>query len=88
MVKSLRKSDAPLILIMVKLDNCPVDMEVDTGAAISLVSESTFKALWPGWSFLTLICEASTYLQETIPVEGCTCANEDYDAQCVNYHWL
>ena len=47
MVKSLRKSDAPPILVKVKLDDCPVDMEVDTGAAISLMSESTFNTLWP-----------------------------------------
>ena len=44
MVKSLWKSDAPPI---VKLGDCPVDMEVDNGAAIPLMSESTFNALWP-----------------------------------------
>ena len=36
---------APLTVQM-RLDGVPLQMEVDTGAAISIISESTFKRLW------------------------------------------
>ena len=38
----------PPIQVKVKLDDCVVNMEVDTGAAMSLMSETTFQGLWPG----------------------------------------
>ena len=81
MVMSLRKSDAPPILVKVKLDDCPVDMEVDTGAAISLMSESTFNTLWPRRSLQPSSVRLQAYLKETIPVVGCTCINVDYNGQ-------
>ena len=42
------KTDAPPIMVKMiqKLDGCVVDMEVDTGASVSLMSENTFKTLW------------------------------------------
>lgn len=81
MVKSLRKSDAPPILVKAKLDDCLVDMEVDTGAAVSLMSESTFNTLWPGRSLQPSPVRLRTYLKETIPVVGCTCVNVEYNGQ-------
>lgn len=35
------------IEIMVKVEGRNIPMEVDTGAALTLVSESTFKEQWP-----------------------------------------
>ena len=39
--------------VQVMVDDCLISMEVDTGAALSLVSESTFRKLWPGKRLLT-----------------------------------
>ena len=40
-------------MVKIKLDDCVVDMEVGTGASVSLMSENTFKTLWPGRSLYT-----------------------------------
>ena len=44
---AVNKLDTPSlpIMIKVKLDDCLVDMEVDTGASISLMSERTFNKM-------------------------------------------
>lgn len=34
--------------VEVQVDDCIIPMEGDTGAAMSLMSESTFGRLWPG----------------------------------------
>jgi len=36
----------PPLKVMMKLEHCPVEMEMDTGAALSLVSEATIEELW------------------------------------------
>ena len=79
-VKS-RKIDAPPIMVKVKLDDCLVDMEVDTGASVSLISEDTFKSLWPGRTLQPSPVRLRTYLKETIPVVGSTNVNVDYNGQ-------
>ena len=43
-VDSSQVSPSPPIQVRVKLDECVVAMEVDTGAAVSLMSEATFMA--------------------------------------------
>ena len=79
-VKS-RKINAPPIMVKVKLDDCLVDMEVDTGASVSLISEDTFKSLWPGRTLQPSPVRLRTYLKETIPVVGSTNVNVDYNGQ-------
>jgi len=39
--------------ITVMVDDWPILMEVDTGAALSLVSKSTLRKLWAGKKLLT-----------------------------------
>ena len=41
-------ANSPPIQVKVKVDDCLLTMEVDTGASSSLRSEKTYKALWPG----------------------------------------
>ena len=43
---------APPITVDMKVDNCLITMEVDTGASLSLMSysTSTFSGVWPGRS--------------------------------------
>ena len=38
---------SPTIEMKVKIDDCLVKMEVDTGAIVSLMSQKTFRQLWP-----------------------------------------
>ena len=45
----------------VKLDDRTVDMEVDSGASLSLMAESTFRRLWPGRSLLPSYVRLQTY---------------------------
>ena len=61
---------SPPIIIKVKLDDCLVDMEVDTGTSISLMSEWTFNKMWPGRTLQPSTLTLRTYLKETIPVVG------------------
>ena len=76
-----KSPDTPPILVKIKLDGCVIDMEVDTGASICLMPESTFNTLWPGRSLQSSSMRLQTYLKETIPVVGCTCVNVDYNGQ-------
>ena len=41
---------APPITVDMKVDNCLITMEVDTGASLSLMSYNTFSGVWPGRS--------------------------------------
>ena len=36
----------PPLKVTLKLEDCPVEMEIDKGAAMSLVSEATIEELW------------------------------------------
>ena len=67
--------------VQVKLDGVQVDMEVDTGASVSLMSESTFKRIWPQRSLEPSQVHLRTYLKEPIPVVGCTQVNIEYNTQ-------
>ena len=76
-----RRISPPPITVKVKLDDRTVDMEVDSGASLSLMAESTFNRLWPGRSLLPSSVRLQTYLQEPIPVVGCCNVNIEYNGQ-------
>jgi len=80
-VNSPGAAKAPPITVEVKLDGCLVNMEVDTGASLSLMSEVTFSGLWPGRTLQPSNVRLQTYLKEPIPVVGCCCVNVDYNGQ-------
>ena len=56
-------------------------MEVDTGAALSLVSEATFKDLWPDRSPESTRVRLCSYSEETIPVLGSIDVKISYNGQ-------
>lgn len=37
----------PPLKVSLSVDSCPIDVEVDMGAAVSIVSQATFDELWP-----------------------------------------
>lgn len=57
----------PPIQVKVKVDDCLITMGVDTGAAASLMSETTFKALWPKRGWHTTDVRLQSYNREVIP---------------------
>ena len=65
-IRGGRRISPPPITVRVKLDDRTVDMEVDSGASLSLMAESTFNRLWPGRSLLPSSVRLQTYLQEPI----------------------
>ena len=54
----------------VDVDGRRVTMEIDTGAAVSLMSAVTFKELWPGRSLDPATVQLCSYSGEKIPVAG------------------
>ena len=72
-VKSSGVSHSPPIQVKVKLDEYLVSMEVDTGTGLSLMSEATFRCLWPGLDL--------AYSKEPIPVLGQCNVNIDNQGQ-------
>ena len=58
----------------VTLEGKVLDMEVDTGASLSLISEATFKSLWDASAAPALqesTVKLRTYTEEEIAVLGC-----------------
>ena len=53
-----------------QLDGKPVTMEVDTGAAVSLISEWTLKQVLPKAAIHSTTVVLRTYTSERIPVRG------------------
>lgn len=56
-------------------------MEVDTGAAHSVISEKTFESWWPGKSFEQTTIRLQSYSREPIPVKGCCYVKLEYESQ-------
>ena len=74
-------SQAPPLRVSVVIDNQVVDMEVDTGAACSLMSEVSFRELWPSRKLSKADLRLCTYSGEPIPVLGTLTANVKYKEQ-------
>ena len=63
------------------MDDCCINMEVDTGASLSLMSNATFQGLWQGRSLDTTHVRLQAYSGQPIPVLGCCCVNVWYKGQ-------
>ena len=74
----------PPLLVPVQIDGLQVVMEVDTGAAYSLVSEATFSELWPTRTLSHSNVKLCSYSGEPIPVLGCLNVSISYNAQQSN----
>ena len=57
-------------MVTLELNNKSVDMEVDTGAAVSLMSEATQKKLFPQAKLQKTTLRLQTYTAETLSVLG------------------
>ena len=82
MVQEKKKPhSSPPIEMKVKIDDCLVKMEVDTGATVSLMSQKTFRQLWPRRTLKPTEVRLCSYSKETIPVVGCCYVNLVYKGQ-------
>ena len=57
---------SPPIVVKISVDDCLINMELDTGASMSIMSEHTFKGLWPGRSLLSTDVRLQSYSKEPI----------------------
>lgn len=64
---------APPYKVEVDVGGKSLTMEVDTGASLSLVSESTFKKQWPKEKLSPSKAKLCSYSGESIPVLGSKC---------------
>ena len=76
-------SNSPPITDSVAVEKCPVTMEVDTGAALSLVSEATFNKLWPDKRPSPSNVRLCSYSGEAISVIGSMDVTVEYKGQVV-----
>ena len=74
-------SSLPPLQAQVQLDDCQISMEIDTGAAVSLMSEKSFRHLWPRRSLTTTEVRVCSYSKEPIPVKGSTQVKVAYQGQ-------
>ena len=70
------------ITVELSLDGKPITMEVDTGAAVSLISERTHKALFPETKPKKSSIVLKTYTDERMPVIGELSVEVCYGKQC------
>ena len=68
----LRSSKYEPIYVMVLVEQAPIVMEVDTGATLSVISESTYSRVWGDTPppLATSAAKLRTYTGEEIPVKG------------------
>ena len=66
------------------VDNQQLTMEVDTGAAVSLVSEETHQWMWPDKPLQPATTVLRTYSGEHLSVCGCRKVDVVYSQQ----HWV
>ena len=79
------ESAVPPLQVPLLLDGCEVTMELDTGATMTLMSEDTFRILWPGRSLDKCKVRLCSYSKQPIPVMGKCNVNITYkDQQGVN----
>ena len=73
-------SNKPMIISVV-VDGSPLDMELDTGAAVSLISEERFKQLWPKKPLQDSSTTLKTYSGEALSVQGTIQVVVEYNQQ-------
>ncbi|KAF0306590.1 hypothetical protein FJT64_021921 [Amphibalanus amphitrite] len=73
----------PPLMVPVTLDGQKVEMELDTGATLSVCSDAGFRQLWPcgGSKLEPCSVKLKTYSGEQLPVMGQAAVNVQYGGQ-------
>ena len=69
--------------VTVDIEGVTVSMQVDTGASLSLMSETTFREHWPQRSLSSTQVRLCSYSGEVIPVLGSVDVNVTYKSQSI-----
>ena len=64
---SKKRNKLPPMQVQLQRDEC---VEVDTGASVSIMPETTLQSLWPGRRLDCTEVRLQSYSKETIPVAG------------------
>ena len=78
---SQKGKSLPPLKVQVEVDGRRVSMEVDTGASMSIMSETTYKQLWSGRALDPSEIRLQSYSKEVIPVVGSTQTKVVYEGQ-------
>ena len=81
---NLQETRSKPLVVTVKLNDSTTDMELDTGASLSIISEKTFCALWPLQArpkLQTSSVKLHTYTKEAIKVLGSITVKVAYKTQ-------
>ena len=78
-----KETRVPPIRVALALDSCSMPMEVDTGASVSIVSESLYHKLWPGRRLDSCEIQLQTYAREPLVVMGKTTVQVEYEDQSI-----
>ena len=65
----------------VEINGISIQLEIDTGASLTLISERTFQEYWPEVQLSPSGITLRSYLGESIPVLGCVDLNVQYSNQ-------
>ena len=82
-VGGIHKLYQPPIKVPLRIDGVQVQMELDTGASVSIVSEDQYKQYWPGRSLDKSTIRLQTYSKEPLIVVGNLDVQVEYGSQKV-----
>ena len=82
-VGGIHKLYQPPIKVPVCVDGVNVCMELDTGASVSIVSETQYKQWWPGRSLDSSPIRLQTYSKQPLTVVGSLSVVVEYESQKV-----
>ena len=74
-------SKLPPLRVSLQLDDCKITMETDTGASVSIMSEDTYRKIWPKKKLVESSVKLQTYSKEPSPVVGAQDVFVQYEGQ-------
>ena len=74
-------SKLPPLRVSLQLDDRKITMEVDTGASVSIMSEDTYRKIWPKKKLVESSVKLQTYSKEPLPVVGARDVFVQYEGQ-------
>ena len=75
------RGSVPPLKVSLSVDHCPLDMEVDTGESVSIISQATFDELWPNRSKAPSSIRLQSYTGDLISVVGSIEVTAEYQEQ-------
>ena len=71
----------PPLKVSLQVDECEIPMEIDTGASMTIMSEDTYRKIWPTRKLEVSNVKLQTYSKEPLPVVGARDVQVQYEGQ-------